>query len=326
MTPPRPRSTIPGRKAWAEGDDRLAVDAGPARRRGPGRARGRGREVPKPALLTSRSTSTPSFSTSSGQRCRLGPRGRRRRRGLRSGARSASCSRRSAAAGDQDQVVAARGELARELFANSRGCARDEGRFRHGLTLFSFRRWQTRFVRARGGPGQVAGGSGSLLGGGVPVGPGDAVVSGGAPGAGARQPDAHAVSARSGPDRALEGVPAAQAQDAGVHRAGGRPLPDAAHAHARDVRDRADGCAGAGAERGPDRGDRARARPRASAVRAHRRGGARRGAAGAGGAELPAQRAVAAGGGRAGARRAGAQPDRAGARRDPQSHRVGASR
>ena len=115
----------------------------------------------------------------------------------------------------------------------------------------------------------------------VPVGAGDAVVSGDPARARARQPGAHAVSARPRPDRALEGVPAAQAQDAGVHRARGRPLPDPAHAHARDLLHRAHGGAGAGPERGPHRGDRARARPRPPAVRPHRRGGARRGAAGA---------------------------------------------
>ena len=74
-------------------------------------------------------------------------------------------------------------------------------------------------------------------------------------------------------------------------------------------------------ERGPDRGDRARPRPRPSAVRAHRRGGARR---------LPARalrRAASAttssrcGSSTARARRRGPQPDRAGARRDPQPHR-----
>ena len=107
---------------------------------------------------------------------------------------------------------------------------------------------------------------------------------------------------------------------------GGRPLPDPAHAHARDLLHRADGRAGAGAERGPDRGDRAGARPRPPAVRPHRRGGARPGAARARRAELPAQPALASGGGRAGARRARAQPDRAGARRDPQPHRARRSR
>ena len=55
-----------------------------------------------------------------------------------------------------------------------------------------------------------------------------------------------------------------------------------------------DGRPCAAAERGPDRGDRARARPRPSAVRARRRGGARPAAARALRAPLPPQRAVAA--------------------------------
>ena len=93
---------------------------------------------------------------------------------------------------------------------------------------------------------------------------------------GARLRPPHAVPARPRPDRPLEGVPAAQAQDAGVHRARGRPLPHAAHPHARGVRHRAQRGAGARPERGPDRGDRARPRPRPPAVRPHRRGGARR--------------------------------------------------
>ena len=43
----------------------------------------------------------------------------------------------------------------------------------------------------------------------------------------------HAVPARPRPDRPLQGVPAPQAQDAGLHRARGRPLPHAADPHAR---------------------------------------------------------------------------------------------
>ena len=101
---------------------------------------------------------------------------------------------------------------------------------------------------------------------------------------GARLRSPHAVPARPRPDRALEGVPAAQAQDAGVHRARGRPLPHPAHPHARDVRDRAHGGARARPQRGPDRGDRAGARPRPPAVRPRRRGGARRAACASAGA------------------------------------------
>src|SRR5206468_2822150 len=70
-------------------------------------------------------------------------------------------------------------------------------------------------------------------------------------------------------------VAAAQAQDAGLHRAGGRPLPHAAHAHARGVRDSAHRGPRAAPQRGPRGGDRARARPRPPAVRAHRRERAR---------------------------------------------------
>ena len=92
----------------------------------------------------------------------------------------------------------------------------------------------------------------------------------------ARQPGPHAVPARPRPDRALEGVPAPQAQDPGVHRARGRSLPDPAHPHPRDVLHRPDRRAGARPQRGPDRGDRARPRSRPSAVRPHRRGGPRR--------------------------------------------------
>ena len=83
---------------------------------------------------------------------------------------------------------------------------------------------------------------------------------------------AHAVPARPRPDRALQGVPAAQAQDAGVRRARGRPLPHAADAHARGHADLAHGRAGAAPQRGPRRGDRPRAttsatRPSATSAR-----------------------------------------------------------
>ena len=105
---------------------------------------------------------------------------------------------------------------------------------------------------------------------------------------------AHAVPARPRPDRALQGVPPAQAQDAGVRRARGRPLPHAAHAHDRDDADQPHRGAGAAAQRGPDGGDRARARPRAPAVRAHRRGRARPRRARALRPRLPPQRALAA--------------------------------
>ena len=120
---------------------------------------------------------------------------------------------------------------------------------------------------------------------------------------GARQPAADAVPARPRPDRPLEGLPPPQAQDAGLRRPRGRPLPDPAHPHAGGLRDRPHGRPGARPQRGPDRGDRARPRPRPPALRPHRRGGARRGAARALRQRLQAQRPLAAGGRRAGARR-----------------------
>src|SRR5215207_8348760 len=141
----------------------------------------------------------------------------------------------------------------------------------------------------------------------------DALVSGRARAAGGRLRTAHAVPARPRPDRALQGVPPAQAEDAGVRRARGRPLPHAAHAHARDHADLAHGRTRAAAQRGPHRGDRARPRPRPPAVRAHRRARARPRRARALRPRLPPQRALAA----RRRRDRAAQPDRAGARRDP---------
>ena len=88
----------------------------------------------------------------------------------------------------------------------------------------------------------------------------------------ARQPAAHAVPARPRPDRPLEVLPPAEAQDPGLRRPRGRPLPDPAQPHARGLRDRPHRRPRAGAERGPDRGDRARPRPRPPALRPRRRG------------------------------------------------------
>src|SRR5690349_2326121 len=76
------------------------------------------------------------------------------------------------------------------------------------------------------------GGPGPRLGGRVPLGPGGAVISRPPTRAGGRQPGADTVPAGPRPDRALEGVPAAEAQDAGLRGAGGGPLPDQAHPHA----------------------------------------------------------------------------------------------
>ena len=78
------------------------------------------------------------------------------------------------------------------------------------------------------------------------------------------RPVPHGVPARPRPHHPLQGVSAALAQDAGVPRARGRPLPDAADAHARGLADLALDRSGAGAQRGPDRGDRARPRSRAT--------------------------------------------------------------
>ena len=88
------------------------------------------------------------------------------------------------------------------------------------------------------------------------------------------------------------------------------------------VRDRAHGRARARAQRGPDRGDRARARPGPPAVRPHRRVRARPVPARRVRHRLPPQRALAAGRRAARARRPRAQPDRAGARRHPAPHRA----
>ena len=73
----------------------------------------------------------------------------------------------------------------------------------------------------------------------------------------------------------------------------GRPLPDAHDPRPRDHRDLARRGAGAPAQRGSRRGDRARARHGPHPVRARRRGRARRGLAGAIRRRFPAQRAVA---------------------------------
>ena len=99
---------------------------------------------------------------------------------------------------------------------------------------------------------------------------------------------AHAVPARPRPHRPLEAVPAAEGQDAGLHRPGRRPLPDAHDPHARDDGDRPRRRPRAAAERGPRRGDRARPRHRPHAVRPRRRGGARRGARASGSAAASA--------------------------------------
>src|SRR3954451_19767477 len=151
-----------------------------------------------------------------------------------------------------------------------------------------------------------------------------ALLSGAAGDTGAGLARADAVPARPRPHRAREGVPPPQAQDPGVHLAGGRSLPDAAHAHARDDRDRAHGCTCARAERGPDGGDRAGSRFGTSPVRTHRRGGARQQPSGALQPALSPQPPLPADRRAARAGRRGAESDRRGPRRDPAPHVVGA--
>ena len=127
---------------------------------------------------------------------------------------------------------------------------------------------------------------------------------------------AHAVSARPGPDRALEAVPPAEGEDTGLHRPSGRSLPHADDAYAGDDGDLARRRPRARAERGSDRGDRAGARSGSHAVRPRGRGRARCGVEVAVRAALPAQRTVA-------PDRAKAQPDPRGLRRDPDAHGAG---
>ena len=91
---------------------------------------------------------------------------------------------------------------------------------------------------------------------------------------GAAGPAAHRLPARPRPHRARQGVPPPEAQDPGLPGARGRPLPGAAHPHARGLADRAHRRPRAPAQRGPHGGHRARARPRPHAVRASRRAGA----------------------------------------------------
>src|SRR4051794_19755045 len=163
------------------------------------------------------------------------------------------------------------------------------------------------------------------MGGGGVVGAGHALVSGASPRVRARQPTANAVPARPRSRRPREGVQAPQAQDAGLRGARGRSLPNSPDAHDRGVRDRPHGRPSPRPERGPRRGHRPRTRPGPSAVRAHRRGGARQRPAGSRRSRLPPQRALAPRGRLARARRPRAQPHRAGPRRDPQPHRFGPS-
>src|SRR4051794_18940472 len=134
-------------------------------------------------------------------------------------------------------------------------------------------------------------------------------------------PPAHAVPKRPGSHRPREGIPAAHAQDAGLHRPGRRPLPHPAHAHPRDDGDLPRSGTIAAPERGPRGGDRARPRSRPHTVRACGGRRSRRNPPRALRPPLSPQRALAPRCRRARARRTRSQPHRRGARRDPQPHR-----
>ena len=84
------------------------------------------------------------------------------------------------------------------------------------------------------------------------------------------------VPARPRPHHPFHRVPAPRVQDPGLRQPRGRSLPHAPHAQPGGGADRALGRAQPAARRGPDRGDRARARPRPYAVRPHRPGRAER--------------------------------------------------
>ena len=84
----------------------------------------------------------------------------------------------------------------------------------------------------------------------------------------------HGLPARPRPHRAFQGVPAAQAQDPGVHGPPGRPLPRAPHPYARRLAHRPHLRPSAAPQRRPHRGHRARPRPGPHAVRSPGRAGA----------------------------------------------------
>ncbi len=81
---------------------------------------------------------------------------------------------------------------------------------------------------------------------------------------------AHMLSARCRPHHALEGVPASQAQNAGLSPAGGRPLPHPAHAHAEVTRLARTVGRALRLNEGSVRGHRSRPRSRPHAVRPRR--------------------------------------------------------
>ena len=160
---------------------------------------------------------------------------------------------RVAAAGDEDQVVptASGGRTLsdpdeapcdeRGLGTRQRSCSPAAG----SAVLKSNRRASEEAGacesdhRSPASAGRDPRGAGPRVGGRVPVGPRDTLLSGDPPRARGGQPGPDAVPARPRPDRALEGVPATQAQDAGVHRTRGRSLPDPARTHSRRAGSRA---------------------------------------------------------------------------------------
>ena len=125
-------------------------------------------------------------------------------------------------------------------------------------------------------------------------------------------PHSSGVPARSRSCHSLQGVQAAEAQDAGVLRADRRSLSDPSDAHARSLADCAKHREGAPAQRRADRSHRARARSRAHSVRSCRRTRAQRPHPG----RLQSLRAEPPHRRRARERRPGAQPDLGSPRRD----------
>ena len=85
--------------------------------------------------------------------------------------------------------------------------------------------------------------------------------------AGAAGPHPPRVPAGPGPRAPLQGVPAAQAEDAGLPLAGRRPLPHPADAYAGSFADRPHHCPRPAAERGPDRSHQSGPRPWAHSLR-----------------------------------------------------------
>src|SRR5262249_30922499 len=237
ITPPRPRSTIAGTNACVRVTTASQLTRTISAPRGGSSSSERPRR-PKPALLRRRSTSTPSLATSPGSLAALEARSHlitgavvgtsaasfsrrslRRATRIRSWPRRASCLANSSPMPAEAPVISAVSATGRSLVRNFGG--RVAGLVPPRLRTSSHDHEH----------GDLRG-AGPLLGGPVPLGPGDAVLSGAEEGAGGGQPGAYSGPARPRPDRSLQGVPAAQAQDAGVRCSRGGPLPDPAHPHA----------------------------------------------------------------------------------------------